>query len=237
LSAAGRRQFKGCAPPMRVLLVEDDRQTSDYVRIGLSGGGWDVAVAADGLDALEQARRATFDVLIIDRMLPGLDGLSLLRRLRADDVRTPTLFLTAMGAIADRVAGLECGDDYLVKPFSMAELSARVSALARRPAATEAVVLRAGDIIVDRISREVRRGDQSIDLLPLQYRLLEVLMLHGGRPVTRTMLLERVWGLRFDPRTNIVETHVSHLRAKLDAPGEPSPIVTVRGEGYAIRAA
>jgi two-component system OmpR family response regulator len=222
---------------MRVLLVEDDRQTADYVRSGLDGDGWDVAVAADGLEALEQARRASFDVLIIDRMLPSLDGLSLLRQLRADDVRTPTLFLTAMGAIADRVAGLECGDDYLVKPFSMAELSARVSALARRPAAMEAVLLRAGDVTVDRISREVRRGHQAIDLLPLQYRLLEVLMLHGGRPVTRTMLLERVWGLRFDPRTNIVETHVSHLRAKLDVPGEPSPIVTVRGEGYAIRAA
>ena len=223
---------------MRVLLVEDDHQTADYVRSGLSGDGWDVAVAADGLDGLEQARRAAFDVLIIDRMLPRLDGLALLRRLRADDVRTPTLFLTAMGAIADRVAGLECGgDDYLVKPFSMAELSARVAALARRPAAIDAVMLRAGDVTIDRISREVRRGDQSIELLPLQYRLLEVLMLHGGRPVTRTMLLERVWGLRFDPRTNIVETHVSHLRAKLDVPGEPSPIVTVRGEGYAIRAA
>ena len=234
---AGSAALSGLAPPMRVLLVEDDRQTADYVRSGLDGDGWDVAVAADGLEALEQARRASFDVLIIDRMLPSLDGLSLLRQLRADDVRTPTLFLTAMGAIADRVAGLECGDDYLVKPFSMAELSARVSALARRPAAMEAVLLRAGDVTVDRISREVRRGHQAIDLLPLQYRLLEVLMLHGGRPVTRTMLLERVWGLRFDPRTNIVETHVSHLRAKLDVPGEPSPIVTVRGEGYAIRAA
>jgi two-component system OmpR family response regulator len=223
---------------MRVLLVEDDRQTSDYVRSGLSSDGWDVEVAPDGLDGLEQARRATFDVLIIDRMLPRLDGLALLRQLRADDVRTPTLFLTAMGAIADRVAGLDCGgDDYLVKPFSMAELSARVSALARRPAAMDAVVLRAGDVTIDRISREVRRGEQNIELLPLQYRLLEALMLHGGRPVTRTMLLERVWGLRFDPRTNIVETHVSHLRAKLDVPGAPSPIVTVRGEGYAIRAA
>jgi two-component system OmpR family response regulator len=237
LSPAGPRRFKASAPHMRVLLVEDDRQTADYVRSGLGGDGWEVAVAADGLEALEQARRAGFDVLIIDRMLPSLDGLSLLRQLRADDVRTPTLFLTAMGAIADRVAGLESGDDYLVKPFSMAELSARVAALARRPAAMDAVVLRAGDVSVDRISREVRRGDQTIELLPLQYRLLEVLMLHGGRPVTRTMLLERVWGLRFDPRTNIVETHISHLRAKLDVPGEPSPIVTVRGEGYAIRAA
>jgi two-component system OmpR family response regulator len=237
LSPAGPRRFKASAPHMRVLLVEDDRQTADYVRSGLGGDGWEVAVAADGLEALEQARRAGFDVLIIDRMLPSLDGLSLLRQLRADDVRTPTLFLTAMGAIADRVAGLESGDDYLVKPFSMAELSARVAALARRPAAMDAVVLRAGDVSVDRISREVRRGDQTIELLPLQYRLLEVLMLHGGRPVTRTMLLERVWGLRFDPRTNIVETHISHLRAKLDVPGEPSRIVTVRGEGYAIRAA
>jgi len=223
--------------PMRVLLVEDDTQTSDYVRFGLRAVGWEVDVAGDGLEALAQARARRFDVLIIDRMLPKLDGLALLSQLRADDVRTPTLFLTAMGAIADRVAGLECGgDDYLVKPFSMAELGARVGALARRPAANDTAFLKSGDLTIDRIERIVRRRDGQIELLPLQYRLLEVLMLQGGRTVTRTMLLEKVWGLRFDPRTNIVETHISHLRAKLELPGAPSPVITVRGAGYAIRA-
>jgi two-component system, OmpR family, response regulator len=172
-------------------------------------------------------------------MLPKLDGLALVAALRGDEVQTPVLFLTAMGAIADRVEGLEGGgDDYLVKPFSMAELGARVSALARRPAigGREAAQLRSGDLVLDRLQRVARRGERKIELLPLQFKLLEYLLRHEGDIVTRTMLLEGVWGLRFDPRTNIVETHISHLRAKIDNPGEPSLIVTVRGAGYAIRA-
>jgi len=224
---------------MRVLVVEDDRQTADYVRDSLDVTGCSVAVAEDGERGLERARAEPFDVLIVDRMLPKLDGLSMVAALRADEVRTPVLFLTAMGAIADRVAGLEGGgDDYLVKPFSLAELKARVAALARRPAmaAREATVLRVGDLALDRLERSVRRGDRPIELLPLQYKLLELLMLNEGRVVTRTMLLERVWGIRFDPKTNIVETHVSHLRAKIDVEGQPSMIVTVRGAGYALRA-
>jgi len=172
-------------------------------------------------------------------MLPNLDGLSLVAALRRDDVQTPVLFLTAMGAIADRVEGLELGgDDYLVKPFSMAELGARVGALARRPAMVgrDVAHLRIADLVLDRLQRVAWRGDRKIELLPLQFKLLEFLMLHEGDTVTRSMLLEGVWGLRFDPRTNIVETHISHLRAKIDNPGEASLIVTVRGAGYAIRA-
>jgi two-component system OmpR family response regulator len=224
---------------MRVLVVEDDPQTAAYVRDGLAAVGCDVDVAEDGASGLELARRRPFDVLVIDRMLPNLDGLSLVSALRRDEVQTPVLFLTAMGAITDRVEGLEGGgDDYLVKPFSMAELGARVSALARRPAigGREAAQLRSGDLVLDRLQRVARRGERKIELLPLQFKLLEYLLLHEGDVVTRTMLLEGVWGLRFDPRTNIVETHISHLRGKIDNPGEPSLIVTVRGAGYAIRA-
>ena len=208
---------------MRVLVVEDDLQTAAYVRDSLSASGCAVDIAGDGEDGLAQARRAAFDVLVVDRMLPRLDGLSLVRALRAADVRTPVLFLTAMGAIADRVAGLEGGgDDYLVKPFSLAELDARVAALARRPAlAAATTALRIGDLTLDRLERRVRRDAREIDLLPLQYKLLEFLMLSEGRVVTRAMLLEKVWGFRFDPRTNIVETHVSHLRAKIDTPASP----------------
>jgi two-component system, OmpR family, response regulator len=223
---------------MRILVVEDDLQTADYVRNSLGAGGCEVEVAHDGEAGLAQARRGAFDVLVVDRMLPKLDGLSLVGALRAGDVRTPVLFLTAMGAIADRVAGLEGGgDDYLVKPFSLAELNARVGALARRPAMRihEATVLQVRDLTLNRLTRAVRRGERDIDLLPLQYKLLEVLLLNEGRVVTRTMLLEQVWGFRFDPRTNIVETHISHLRAKIDIAGEASLIATVRGAGYVVR--
>ena len=224
---------------VRILVVEDDPQTAAYVRDGLSAAGFEVDTAADGAGGLALARREPFDVLVIDRMLPNLDGLSLVAALRRDDVQTPVLFLTAMGAIADRVEGLELGgDDYLVKPFSMAELGARVGALARRPAMVgrDVAHLRIADLVLDRLQRVAWRGDRKIELLPLQFKLLEFLMLHEGDTVTRSMLLEGVWGLRFDPRTNIVETHISHLLAKIDNPGEPSLIVTVRGAGYAIRA-
>jgi two-component system OmpR family response regulator len=224
---------------MRVLVIEDDLRTGAYVREGLGAVGCLVDLAEDGEIGLQRASEATFDVLIVDRMLPKLDGLSLVRTLRERQVATPVLILTAMSAIADRVAGLEGGgDDYLVKPFSLAELKARVGALARRPAmqAREATTLRAGDLVLDRLDRSARRGTRAIDLLPLQFKLLEFLMLNEGRVVTRTMLLESVWGFSFDPRTNIVETHISHLRAKIDDAGQPSLITTVRGAGYALRA-
>lgn len=223
---------------MRVLVVEDDRQTADYLRDSLDETGCVVDLAADGEAGLTRARAEPFDVLIVDRMLPKLDGLALVEALRADEVRTPVLFLTAMGSIADKVAGLEGGgDDYLVKPFSLAELKARVAALARRPAlaARESTALRVGDLSLNRLQRRVRRGEAEVELLPLQYKLLEFLMLNEGRIVTRSMLLEQVWGIRFDPGTNIVETHISHLRAKIDAGEQPSLITTVRGAGYVLR--
>jgi two-component system OmpR family response regulator len=225
---------------MRALVVEDDLQTAEYVRAGLSETGWSVETAFDGEAGLERSRREAFDVIIVDRMLPKLDGLSLVSAIRAANGQTPVLFLTAMGAISDRVAGLEGGgDDYLVKPFSLAELKARVAALARRPVmagARDAAVLRVGDLMLDRLERRGRIGGREIELLPLQFKLLEFLMLNEGRVVTRAMLLEGVWGFRFDPRTNIVETHISHLRGKIDTPGQASRIVTVRGAGYMISA-
>ena len=223
--------------PMRVLVVEDDFETATYVRDGLSAAGCDVDLADDGPTGLASARRDPFDVLVVDRMLARLDGLTLVSTLRREAVETPVLFLTAMGAIADRVEGLEAGgDDYLVKPFSMDELRARVSALARRPMmrSRDEGRLRSGDLVLDRMQRVAWRGERKIELLPLQFKLLEQLMLHAGHVVTRTMLLEGVWGLRFDPRTNIVETHISHLRARIDNPGELSLITTVRGAGYVV---
>jgi two-component system OmpR family response regulator len=224
---------------MRVLVIEDDARTARFVQGGLSAAGWAVDIAEDGETGLSRARRDHFDVLVVDRMLPKLDGLSLVRTLREAEVRTPVLFLTAMGAIIDRVAGLEGGgDDYLVKPFYMAELNARVAALARRPAiaSREATVLKVGDLVLDRLDRTARRGARRIELLPLQFKLLDVLMQNEGQVATRAMLLEQVWGFRFDPQTNIVETHISHLRGKIDVAGAPSLITTIRGAGYVLRA-
>jgi two-component system OmpR family response regulator len=175
--------------------------------------------------------------MIVDRLLPGLDGLSLVRALRARGVRTPVLFLTALGTVADRVAGLEAGgDDYLVKPFAFDELYARVKALKRRSAESrgEPTRLACGDVVMDRLTRQVRVGGAEVDLLPLEYRLLEVLWLNAGQPVTRMMLFEQVWGFHFDPRTNIVETHISRMRAKLEAAGGAPLVRTIRGVGYVV---
>ena len=222
---------------MRVLVIEDDATTAAYVAKGLREGGQSVEIASDGKDGLFRATHEQFDLLIVDRMLPGLDGLALVRSARAAGVASPVLFLTAMGAIEDRVAGLEGGaDDYLVKPFSFAELSARVAALGRRrPLREEETTLSVGDLTLDRLRRIVKRGDSAIDLQPREFRLLEELMLQAGRVVTRTMLLERVWDFHFDPGTNIVETHISRIRSKIDRGGDPALIHTVRGAGYVIR--
>ena len=223
---------------MKVLLVEDDAETAGYVRTGLVEHGLVVDVAADGRDGLFHAAGASYDVLIVDRMLPCLDGLAMVKTLRAAGVRTPVLFLTTMAGIGQRVEGLEAGgDDYLVKPFALAELVARVHALSRRPPlASVETVLRVSDLEMDLISRKVKRGDVEIPLQPREFRLLEFLMRNAGRVVTRTMLLESVWEFHFDPRTNIVETHVSRLRAKVDK-GFPAPLIeTVRGAGYMLRA-
>ena len=224
--------------PVRVLIIEDERETADHIADGLDRAGCSVQAVYDGASGLDQALKTAFDVIIVDRMLPHLDGLSLVRQLRSAQVQTPVLFVTAMGAVADRVSGLEQGgDDYLVKPFSFAELNARVGALARRAPAPlrERTVLQCGDVILKRLDRTARRQGVDLALLPLEYRLLEYLMLHADRVVTRTMLLENVWGFHFDPRTNIVETHISRLRGKIDLAGAPPLITTLRGVGYVIR--
>ena len=222
----------------RVLIIDDDTDMVAALTDQLQRAGWDAHSAHDGVEGLRLATEAMFNVLIVDRMLPGTDGLSLLSELRARHVRTPVLFLTALGTVADRVVGLERGgDDYLVKPFAFAELNARVNVLAGRTRPAHApTVLRTGDLVVDRLARVVRRGDGAIALLPLEFLLLEFLMLNAGIIVTRKMLLEKVWGFNFDPRTNIVETHISHLRRKIQTPGGPQVIMTVRGSGYLIGA-
>jgi len=225
---------------LRVLIIEDDVEAAHHMADDLAASGIVTEVVHDGVEALEPGRGdGAFDVLIVDRMLPGRDGLSLLGELRRRGVQTPALFLTAMGAVADRVAGLQGGgDDYVVKPIDSEELAARVHALARRrarPATPETTALACADLELDRLQRKVRRGGQPIALLPLEYRLLEFLMLSRGQPVTRKMLLEEVWGFRFDPRTNIVETHISRLRAKLSEGGGAPLIQTIRGAGYVIQ--
>jgi two-component system OmpR family response regulator len=221
---------------MKLLLIEDDPTTASYILKGLSEEGHVVDHLADGRDGLVQAMSSTYDVLIIDRMLPGLDGLSLVRALRSAKVTAPAIFLTALGGVDDRIEGLRAGaDDYLVKPFAFGELSARIAVLARRLSnpLTE-TVLTAGDLSVDLIARKVTRAGQAIDLLPREFALLEHLMRRKGRVQTRTMLLEAVWDLSFDPQTNVVETHISRLRAKIDKPFARELIHTVRGAGYKI---
>jgi two-component system OmpR family response regulator len=223
---------------MKILLVEDDAETAAYVSDGLIEAHHDVAIAMDGHDGMCRAIGEPWDLLIVDRMLPKLDGLALVKAVRAGGVEAPVLFLTTLGGIDDRVAGLNAGgDDYLVKPFAFAELAARVAALGRRPrqAAVE-TVLQVGDLAMDLLARTVRRGGETIDLQQREFQLLEYLMRHAGQVVTRTMLLERVWDFHFDPRTNIVETHISRLRGKIDRGFAVELIHTIRGAGYCIRA-
>jgi len=220
---------------IRILLAEDDAETAEFISVGLGALGQQVVRAAAGEVALSLAITEQFNAIVLDRMLPGLDGLSVLRGLRAAGIRTPVLLLTALGRIEDRVDGLEAGaDDYLIKPFAFTELAARLNALLRRVTGAEAVTrLEVGTIEIDLLKREVHRGSRPIALQPREFRLLEELMRSAGRVVTRTMLLERVWDFHFDPQTNIVETHISRLRAKLnEAPGSNDAIETVRGVGY-----
>ncbi len=221
---------------MRILLAEDERETAQYVARGLAELGHVVDVASDGRDAFMLAVGEDYDVLIIDRMLPGMDGLSMLRGIRAAGRMTPALFLTALDGVADRVGGLEAGgDDYLVKPFEFAELAARIAALARRPRTTRPETdLIAGPLRIDLLTRRVTRAGREIELQPQEYKLLEFLMRHAGRVVTRTMLLEGVWGFHFDPKTSVVETHISRLRSKLDRDCDGPAIKTIRGAGYLV---
>ncbi|AXI50817.1 MULTISPECIES: response regulator transcription factor [Alphaproteobacteria] len=221
---------------MKILVVEDDKMTGNYVAEGLREEGHTVDLMTDGKDALLQASTTSYDILIVDRMLPGLDGVSVVKTMRGTKNQTPVLFLTSLGGVDDRIEGLNAGgDDYLVKPFAFGELSARVAALARRPRGTQdEIVLRAGDLEMDLVRRKVTRAGQPIDLLPREFALLEHLLRRKGRVQTRTMLLEAVWDISFDPQTNVVETHISRLRAKVDKPYEVELIKTVRGAGYRI---
>jgi len=222
---------------VNVLLLEDDRTSADHIRSGLGRLGHDVLWFSNGADAYAGLDDASFDLAIVDRMVPGLDGLSLVRRMREEGRVTPVLMLTALGGVEDRVAGLDGGaDDYLAKPFAFVELVARVNALARRPAATgDVAILRAQDIEMNLIRREVMRSGRKVDLQAREFRLLEHFLRHADRVVTKTMLLEAVWNFDFDPRTNVVETQVSRLRTKLNEGFAQDAIQTIRGAGYMVR--
>lgn len=222
---------------MKLLLIEDDEDTADFVARGLKQHGHIVDQTANGRDGLFLAADGSYDVMVVDRMLPGIEGLALVKTIRGAGVETPVLFLTNLSGIDDRVEGLEAGgDDYLVKPFAFSELLARVHALARRPPMTGIeTVLKVADLEMDVVQRTVVRDGRQLDLKPREFNLLEYLMRHAGQIVTRTMLLESVWEFHFDPRTNIVETHVSRLRAKIDRDFDVELIQTVRGAGYCLR--
>lgn len=221
---------------MKVLVVEDDRRTVDYILKGLTEAGHVADYCSDGRDGLNRAVSNDYDVIVLDLLLPGLDGMSVIRALRSSGNDTPVLFLTAVGGLDDRVDGLDAGaDDYLVKPFAFSELAARLNALARRPPVqSEKTVLTVANLELDLVKRTCRRGGLDIELLPREFRLLEFLMRHAGRVVTKTMLLERVWDFHFDPQTSVVETQISRLRAKIDKPFDQPLLQTVRSTGYCL---
>jgi two-component system OmpR family response regulator len=224
---------------MRILIIEDDREARDYLAKAFRESGHAPDAAADGLDGYALAREGEYDVLVVDRMLPKLDGLSLIRSLREQKVETPAIILSALGQVDDRVKGLRAGgDDYLPKPYSFSELLARVEVLARRRGNAgrgETTSYSVGDLVLDRLSHRVTRGGQEIPLQPREFRLLEYLVRHAGQVVTRTMLLEHVWDYHFDPQTNVIDVHVSRLRSKIDKGFDRPLIHTVRGAGYMVR--
>ena len=223
---------------MKLLVVEDDRETAAYLAKGLGESGYAVDQASDGRQGLFLATGEPYDAIILDRMLPGMDGLALLGAMRAAEIRTPALILSALGSVDDRVKGLRAGgDDYLIKPFAFSELLARIEALLRRgqtPAATTR--LRVADLEMDLLTRTVSRGGRAIELLPREFQLLECLLRNAGHVVTRTMLLETVWDYHFDPQTNVIDVHISRLRAKIDKGFERAMLQTVRGAGYRLEA-
>lgn len=223
---------------MRILIIEDDLQAAEAMQQGLAEAGFECAHAADGELGLEAARQGGFDVLIVDRMMPKRDGVSVVETLRREGDATPVLFLSAMGEIDDRVVGLKAGaDDYLVKPYAFAELIARVEALTRRrETGAVSTTLKVGDLEMNLLTREVSRAGKEVDLQPREFQLLEFLMRHAGQSVTRTMLLEKVWEYHFDPQTNVIDVHISRLRSKIDKGFDRAMLQTVRGAGYRLDA-
>lgn len=221
---------------MKILLIEDDQTTGGYIQKGLSSAGHSVDWLRDGREALSAGLDSGYDILIVDRMITGLDGLNLVKSLRAASIRTPILFLTAMSGVEDRVEGLEAGgDDYLVKPFAFSELVARINALVRRPPiVNEKTKLRTADLEIDLVTRTAARAGRRIELLPREFSLLELLMRNEGRVLTKTMLLEKIWNFNFDPQSSVVETHISRLRAKIDKPFNKLLLHTVKNTGYTL---
>jgi two-component system, OmpR family, response regulator len=234
--------IRGANPPedgamARVLLIEDDEATAQEIVAELVHRGFDVDWAAAGIEGLDKARSGKPDVMVVDRLLPGMDGLTIIEALRKDSVRTPVLVLSALGAVDDRVRGLRAGgDDYLTKPFVLVELVARIEALLRRPAQSRDTIVRVGPLELDLLERKAKRGDRTINLLPREFRLLEYMMRRKDQMLTRNMLLEEVWNYKFVPQTNLVDVHMGRLRRKIDEPDEPPMIHNVRGAGFVLRA-
>jgi two-component system OmpR family response regulator len=225
---------------MRILVIEDEARTADFIEKGLREKGHAVDICRTGPEGLSFALNGEHDAIILDRMLPQMDGLTILKALRAEEKHTPAIILSALGQIDHRVEGLKAGgDDYLVKPFAFSELLARIEAIVRRhdPRAAEQTELKVDDLRLDLVSRKAIRGPREIELFPREFAILEYMLRNAGRPVTRTMLLSHVWGYQFEPQANVVDVHISRLRRKIDTPGDKPLIETLRGEGYRIRTA
>jgi two-component system, OmpR family, response regulator len=221
----------------KVLLIEDDGETAHEIRAELVDRGFAVDWAADGIEGLGKARDGRPDAMVVDRLLPGMDGLAIIETLRQEQMRTPVLVLSALGAIDDRVRGLRMGgDDYLTKPFAIVELVARIEALLRRPVETRETMLRVGPLEIDLLARTAKRGERVIELLPREFRLLEYMMQRSDQLLTRAMLLEEVWNYKFVPATNLVDVHMGRLRHKVDGPNDTPMIHNVRGSGFILRA-
>jgi two-component system, OmpR family, response regulator len=221
----------------KVLLIEDDPETAREIRSELIERGFEVDWAATGIEGLDKARAGKADAMIVDRLLPGVDGLTIIEVMRQERLRTPVLVLSALGAVDDRVRGLRAGgDDYLAKPFAIVELVARLEALLRRPAENHDTMLRVGPLELDLLARTAQRGERRVELLPREFRLLEYMMRRRDQLLTRAMLFEEVWNYKFVPRSNLVDVHMGRLRRKVDQPGEPPMIHNIRGEGFVLRA-
>ena len=221
----------------KVLLIEDDHETANEIMAELTERGYEVDWAATGIEGLDKARAGGVDAMIVDRLLPGMDGLTIIEAVRQAQIHTPVLVLSALGAVNDRVRGLRAGgDDYLTKPFAIVELVARIEALLRRPAESRDTVLRVGPLELDLLSRTAKRGERVVDLLPREFRLLEYMMRRKDQLLTRAMLFEEVWNYKFVPQSNLVDVHMGRLRRKVDMPDEPPMIHNLRGEGFILRA-